>query len=304
MHEMAHSRQDRDMGDWPFSPKLTKANVWDTFVLVTLLDDHSSRHSRLSVPHTGEQAERFTAAMQNRNERIVHDGQPELTHACDKCTRIYEDGNGISSRVEVVVVDGLTMGHPCCAKDSCLNALPRNRNKKRFCEDHDYLHGICAIVSCSSPVTSGSMTCNDPKHREMERLHLERGKSIFRLRQMSVRARAKGISKDREDEEMEAMLDMDENEWFEVGDSGEVRIYQGTPESSTGQDDEELCGGKSDTGNKKVKAQFTRRRTHNEELIVRPCGVIVARATLNNAEGVGSVTVSSFPSLFSSVAHV
>ncbi|EIM78951.1 uncharacterized protein STEHIDRAFT_44383, partial [Stereum hirsutum FP-91666 SS1] len=86
------------------------------------------------------------------------------------------------SKVEVVVVDGLTMGHPRCAEPTCFNALPRNRNKKRYCEAHDDYHNICAVVGCTSRITAGSMTCSDPQHSAMEALHIERGKSIFRLR--------------------------------------------------------------------------------------------------------------------------
>ncbi|KZO91312.1 hypothetical protein CALVIDRAFT_521789 [Calocera viscosa TUFC12733] len=46
-------------------------------------------------------------------------------------------------------------------------------------------------------------------------------------------------------------------------------------------------------GKKKVlRARFGRRRTHNEQLIVRPCGIIVARGTFYGAEVLGSVVVS------------
>ncbi|KAG1900359.1 uncharacterized protein F5891DRAFT_1188674 [Suillus fuscotomentosus] len=40
---------------------------------------------------------------------------------------------------------------------------------------------------------------------------------------------------------------------------------------------------------KRLRAQFTRNYTHCEELIVVPCGMIHARETMHNAEGVGSV---------------
>ena len=43
----------------------------------------------------------------------------------------------------------------------------------------------------------------------------------------------------------------------------------------------------------KVRAQFGRRRTHNEQIIVAPCGVIIARATFYGAEAVSSVAVRS-----------
>jgi hypothetical protein len=42
---------------------------------------------------------------------------------------------------------------------------------------------------------------------------------------------------------------------------------------------------------KQLWAQFGCRRTHNEELIVAPCGIILAQQMFYGAEGVNSVTV-------------
>lgn len=49
---------------------------------------------------------------------------------------------------------------------------------------------------------------------------------------------------------------------------------------------------KSDLGNVKVKARFGRRRTHNEQLVVGCCGIIVGRATMFGAEAISGVKVS------------
>ena len=54
---------------------------------------------------------------------------------------------------------------------------------------------------------------------------------------------------------------------------------------------ETVCPEKPDSGNKTVRARFGRRRTHNEQLIVRPCGVIVSRATFFGSEPVSEVKV-------------
>lgn len=48
---------------------------------------------------------------------------------------------------------------------------------------------------------------------------------------------------------------------------------------------------KSEDGNKVPKARFSRRRTHNEQLLVACCGVIPARATMHGAESVSGVKV-------------
>jgi hypothetical protein len=42
---------------------------------------------------------------------------------------------------------------------------------------------------------------------------------------------------------------------------------------------------------KRIRAQFCRRRTHNEQLIVAPCGMILARETFYGAEAVSTVAV-------------
>ena len=45
------------------------------------------------------------------------------------------------------------------------------------------------------------------------------------------------------------------------------------------------------TKKKQIWAQFGQRRTHNEQIIVMPCGIIIAQETFYGAEGVGSVVV-------------
>lgn len=46
------------------------------------------------------------------------------------------------------------------------------------------------------------------------------------------------------------------------------------------------------TRRQKIRAQFGRRRTHNEQVIVAPCGMIIARETFYGAEAVSTVVVS------------
>ena len=44
----------------------------------------------------------------------------------------------------------------------------------------------------------------------------------------------------------------------------------------------------------KVQAQFGRKHTYNEEIIVAPCGVIIAHAIFYRAEAISSVAVSAY----------
>lgn len=89
-------------------------------------------------------------------------------------------------------------------------------------------------------------------------------------------------------------------EWYEVNPRGEISVFN-EPELGTaggGVEDEalatqeDICPAKSDTGNRVFKAQFGRRRTHNEQTLVRPCGIIYARATMFGAEAVSNFLVS------------
>ncbi|KAF8059881.1 hypothetical protein FPV67DRAFT_1453519 [Lyophyllum atratum] len=86
----------------------------------------------------------------------------------------------------------------------------------------------------------------------------------------------------------------EEVEWFEI-DGDAVRILNAEDPGSVGVVDdlavEEPCPSKSPTGNTKLKAHFGRQRTHNEQTLVRPCGVIFARATMYEAEAVSNFLV-------------
>ncbi|KAL0954922.1 hypothetical protein HGRIS_003855, partial [Hohenbuehelia grisea] len=167
-------------GGWQFGFKLTTGHVWDVFVIKTLMEDRVRHQTLLEVPHTGKQRERFNSLMEERNTRIVLQGQDEVPHTCNRCTRIFKGKDGETRRCQVIVTDGLTLGDPCCAVPNCKE--PLQSNKHRFCRTHFPQHDICAIRGCENPATAKNKTCDLPQHREMERLSLERGKSMFTLK--------------------------------------------------------------------------------------------------------------------------
>jgi len=57
-------------------------------------------------------------------------------------------------------------------------------------------------------------------------------------------------------------------------------------------EEDAACPEKGEDGNRKLRFMFGRRRTHNEQIIVHPCGMIVARKTFNTSEGLREVIVS------------
>lgn len=137
----------------------------------------------------------------------------------------------------------------------------------------------------------------------MERLHFEKGKAAFTLKDRLQRHRVSHpdnsmpnmVANAESDNELD---DLEENiQWFEAAHGNTIQIFGAKNPGSVGVSDSNVenddCEAKkSDTGNRKFKAQFGRRRTHNEQTLVRPCGVIFARATFFGAEAVSNVLVS------------
>ncbi|KAJ6492700.1 hypothetical protein C8R47DRAFT_1269993 [Mycena vitilis] len=303
LYDMALSDRDKlEGGGWQFGLKLTPNHIWDGFVIKSLLDDCQRHATVLQVDHGGDQNIRFQAAMEARNRRIVLLGQDEVPHYCDRCMRVWEDEDGKLHRTWIIACDGNNMGHPCCGEFRCTEPVQSTRGRRHFCATHDHLHSICAIVNCDKPVLPGTKSCELPAHQEMERLNSARGKAAFTLKHRLQRQKIRNAMAsapsgappvsdevgEEEDDEIEENI-----EWFDVEDDGTVRRYEAKKLWSVGVADDDAgidpCDSKSDQGNTKIKALYHRRRTHNEQILVRPCGVDFARATFFGAEAVSNV---------------
>lgn len=181
------------------------------------------------------------------------------------------------------------MGFPCCQVGHCTDELENNRH--RFCAPHRQLEAICSIVNCDAPVVPGTKACSDPEHAKMERLHFERGRAAFTLKDRLQKHRLAHPSAPADSSGFDE--DDDGEEWYEV-QGGEVRIHHEQTRGSIGTDDSVPCEASKENDKRKCKARWGRSRTHNEQLLVRPCGVIVQRATFYTAEAVSNVLVSLF----------
>ena len=146
-------------------------------------------------------------------------------------------------------------------------------------------------------------SCGNLEHRKMEQLQSEKGKAAFMLKERLQRHRvahpnAAITAPARENNEV-PVDDLEEtNTWFE-NNGGEVRVFTDPNPGSVGVLDDrntqvnaECEATKSELGNRKIRAQFGRRRTHNEQTLICPCGIICARATFYGAEAVSNVLVS------------
>ena len=76
---------------WKFGDALTDKHVNKGFKVLSLLEHIRYSNDILSVPHTAKHGRRFDAVMEERNRAIKMDGQPELRHTCDGCTRRFHD---------------------------------------------------------------------------------------------------------------------------------------------------------------------------------------------------------------------
>ena len=114
-------------------------------------------------------------------------------------------------------------------------------------------------------------------------MHTERGQARFQLQERLKRARiAHPNDAIAEEVDLAELADVDDTEnEFRFDDEGRVQMEG--PEDNAHREARST---------KKVRAQFGRKRTHNEQIIVAPCGMILARETFYGAEAVSSVVVS------------
>jgi len=133
----------------------------------------------------------------------------------------------------------------------------------------------------------------------MESLRFQKGKAAFTLKERLQRHRVShpntAIVAPTPAEEPALDDDLEETETWFASDGQDVALFALSNPGSIGVGDEQPCEAiKSSTGNRTLRAQFGRRRTHNEQTMVRPCGIICARATFYGAEAVSNVLVSTF----------
>jgi hypothetical protein len=299
LYSLAHSGGGVIPADWPFKPVLKGDHVYTGFILLSLLEDYPNRHGVLTVPHDGDHGKRFKQAICDRNIRIKLYGQPEILHACGKCVRVYPEQNKCEfdistsrlfmkkhTAVSVVMMDGITIGHPRCASDGCKSPLATARD--HFCPGHQNNGNICVVNDCKQLVVGiGKRTCGDPVHQNVEKLHEMRGQSRFQLQERLKHARVAhptdSIAVERAPDEVIDEEAVDEE--FIVVDERDT-TQRSRPSITTTTNFPQL------QVKKRIKATFRQKQTHNEQVLVAPCGVILARETFYGAEGISTCAVS------------
>ncbi|KAG1908003.1 uncharacterized protein F5891DRAFT_938956 [Suillus fuscotomentosus] len=230
----------------------------------------------------------------------------QIAVSATNCGHLYgiAQTHGTLRHTEVIVTDGVTVGWPCCAVARCKNALESNRH--RFCTaEHRHLKSVCAVDGCSQPVMpvgadgKTHKSCDDPVHLRMEAANVESlrsGKSRTqrqRLAKLNDSVATHNVSPPIVTYAEEDVPLQDVEEWYEYDKaSGAVRFRQAPTTTSTGVSDVNGCSAKDIPS--KIKATFRRQRTNNEQLIVRPCGIISGCGTMYHHEAVSNVLVSFF----------
>ncbi|KDQ12188.1 hypothetical protein BOTBODRAFT_89130, partial [Botryobasidium botryosum FD-172 SS1] len=242
-------------------------HVMDGFLIHSLLQDLCERSSYLEVREDAEsQILRLRPALEARNKRMVGIGQEMWNHICDVCTKITEE-DGVQKKMQAVVIDGIAVGHYTCAVKDC--KVPLSNIRHRFCQVHFDQSSLCCVAGCGAPMAPGFMTCPLPEHRQLEDEKEAEAKSLFHRKHQRERLKMTHLR-----------------------DSLAVPSASGDPDMEFLEDPRK---------GPKVKTVFTRRSTHNEQLVVRPCGVVVGRATMYYSEAYSNDMLKViFPTLESS----
>ncbi|KAJ7702176.1 hypothetical protein B0H16DRAFT_1902481 [Mycena metata] len=291
---------------WPYTFQMDVEDAWNAFFLHNLIIDHHSRGETLELSHVANsQADRLRPALHARNARMAGTGQDAWNHVCDLCCWFKEE-DGQTYTVRSTVTDGIAIGRPYCAVHDCLEPLPTV--KHRYCNTHRSFNKQCVITNCKDDSDDGFRTCSIPEHRALESYHYLQGKAMFqlkhRLERLNVSQTHDSLStgSNRSRTRMTDELDGDLLPDLVDGDTED----EGVELEGSGADADEdveidasgVCDGKPETGNRTVRARFGRRRTHNEQLCVGSCGVILGRATFYGSEapnGVREFWMKLFP---------
>lgn len=197
-------------------------------------------------------------------------------------------------------MDGVTLGRPTCGVPHC--TLPLANKLHRFCPSHLYFDHKCAIVGCNERTSApAKRTCKNPTHQRVEALHVERGGAAFQLKERLIRAK---VAHPKHSEALDLPVahiieqDDDLDETYEVvGDRVIPSEEEVTTQTALARASLHATIGTSppplpvSSTKKKIRAKFGRSRTHNEQILVAPCGMIIARETFYYAESITAVVV-------------
>jgi CxC6 like cysteine cluster associated with KDZ transposases len=300
---------------------MTGEHVYDAFFLRALIKYHMSAGSPLVMSNSGvSQAERLRPLLIARNAIFQGPGRPDWDHCCDSCSiKTYsatspEHPNGEAQYppilmclilslgwIRSMVTDGVTLGHPCCAIHECKNPLQSHR--MRYCLIHSNKEAECSILNCSNPAQTGFKTCTSPTCRGLEDHYDERKTAMFQLKRRLLFAKEPlhpVTTTLRPSHSSAANFEVGQREANELLEDDSAPVD--SIEAAYFSDDELLVPDivtvpapnqhfEHYPQPTKQRSQFGRRRTHNEQLCVGSCGIVIGRTTFFGSEGMENVLV-------------
>jgi hypothetical protein len=240
---------------------LTGEVVLEAFFHNAVLRDKCLRREVLSVPHHGPQRHRLDEALEERNRRMVGTGQEMWAHACDRCMKVIKgpDGNWCKlflfiQRLAHQAADLITAGV------------------------HDGLrvrHLSCSVHECTEALQSQQarycythrMLCNVCY---VKGCSAKVGEGFWTCEQETHRA----------------------HELASIARNTALFKLQARHDRAMNPDAAPTPGAGTAVKEKNtVKGSNARSYSNNEQLFVRCCGMVIARATFYGSEGVSGVAV-------------
>ncbi len=171
--------------------KLNRRHIWQAFVqesirmIGSLSDTNLTLGDNLPIDEVTKEA--FHILGEKGIIRAA-DG-----HACKECTQRYrhseddpiiesEDDEDVGAYVNMVVVDGIVMGHSICAYPDCTSELSNTRGGV-YCALHEHAYGAqCHVSNCTNAKVEGTLACHahQTKWQRYQRNHRARHLSGYR----------------------------------------------------------------------------------------------------------------------------
>ncbi|EJD51091.1 hypothetical protein AURDEDRAFT_57396, partial [Auricularia subglabra TFB-10046 SS5] len=168
----------------------------------------------------------------------------------------------LQERNTACVVDGVSITHAACGYKTPSGEpcrAPLAKPQDRFCTGHSGRIDFCGAANCANACEPGHLSCAIPEHRAIEDSIREKGRSMFQLTERLAAA----------------------HQFLSTGKKATKNTTRSPARKG-----------------RKQKHTMTRSWTHNEQLAVRCCGVIISRATFFQAEAISAVKdfiMSTFP---------
>ncbi|EGF98031.1 uncharacterized protein MELLADRAFT_96227 [Melampsora larici-populina 98AG31] len=241
-----------------FSSSLSAGVCKDGMDIHTLLYHFSSRSHQLVVPADGLDATRYEEAKEAHTAYVRANGSSHKNHSCGKCTSIRHCQQPDEySVIRAVVTDGLTIGrYRCSASRAQLEYLAMD---------------------------AGDPPPNGPCLNSLDNVRSRFCRKHFQLLQKQCEAQpcTRPVMLGQKTCDLESHI---------RAETAELQDYEDIQHANEADryDEKGRDGGVS---SKESRPKLSRERTHNDQLIVGACGVVLARQTMFRAESPSAVKV-------------